>query len=477
MESYDMNVILPMAMVMGWALALLLVDLWIPKERKWLTALLAALGMTVALVINMARVGEPTSRAFGNMAVVDGFAHFLDMIFLVSGIVAIGMAYDFLQRMQMQRGEYYSLLMLSVSGMMLMTYANDLIVIFLALELLSIPLYVLAGFARPRLDSEEAAVKYFLLGAFSSGFILYGIALIYGATMNTNLNQVILNAGNNPVLFLSGAALLLVGFGFKIAAVPFHMWLPDVYQGSPTPVSGFMTVATKAAGFAALLRVFVIAFPSIAADMTPVLWGLAVITMLAGNVLAVVQTNIKRLLAYSSIANAGYLLVAFVPYGNPAVQGQSVSSMLFFLAAYALTTLGAWSVVIALERAEGEGLELADYAGLGKKHPWLAAAMAILMLSFIGMPMTLGFWGKFYLFRMAVEGGQIALAVIGLLTSLVSAYYYLRVVVVMYMKPGEPQVCGDWLVKAIGIGMAVAVLALSFIPGPLLHLASISALP
>jgi NADH-quinone oxidoreductase subunit N len=477
MEIQDLMITLPMLLVMSWGLVLLLIDLWIPKNRKGITALLAAAGLVAALVINLLR-GWSTASAFSGMTVVDGFATFLNGVFLVSGLFGIAIAYDYLKRMNIERGEYYPLLMFSISGMMLMTCANDLIMIFLALELLSIPLYVLSGFALPKLESEEAALKYFLLGAFSSGFILYGIAMIYGATMHTNLQLVVANAGNNPTLFLVGAALLLVGFGFKVAAAPFHMWLPDVYQGAPTPVTGFMAVATKAAGFAALLRVFLVAFshPAVTEALTPILWGLAVLTMLAGNVLALVQNNIKRLLAYSSIANAGYLLVAFVPYGAAGMQTESAAAMLFFLAVYGITTLGAWAVVIAMERADGGGLELSDFAGLGKKRPWLAAAMAVFMLSFIGMPLTLGFWGKFLLFRTAVEGGQIALAVVGLLTSLLSAYYYLRVVVVMYMKPGEPQVRSNVWINAVVAVAALAVLALSFSPGFLLDMASRAAL-
>jgi NADH-quinone oxidoreductase subunit N len=477
MEIQDLLITLPMLLVMSWGLVLLLIDLWIPKNRKGITALLAAAGLVAALVINLLR-GWSTASAFSGMTVVDGFATFLNGVFLVSGLFGIAIAYDYLKRMNIERGEYYPLLMFSISGMMLMTCANDLIMIFLALELLSIPLYVLSGFALPKLESEEAALKYFLLGAFSSGFILYGIAMIYGATMHTNLQLVVANAGNNPTLFLVGAALLLVGFGFKVAAAPFHMWLPDVYQGAPTPVTGFMAVATKAAGFAALLRVFLVAFshPAVTEALTPILWGLAVLTMLAGNVLALVQNNTKRLLAYSSIANAGYLLVAFVPYGAAGMQTESAAAMLFFLAVYGITTLGAWAVVIAMERADGGGLELSDFAGLGKKRPWLAAAMTVFMLSFIGMPLTLGFWGKFLLFRTAVEGGQIALAVVGLLTSLLSAYYYLRVVVVMYMKPGEPQVRSNVWINAVVAVAALAVLALSFSPGFLLDLASRAAL-
>jgi NADH-quinone oxidoreductase subunit N len=399
----------------------------------------------------------------------------MNIIFLVSGMAGIALAYDYLKRMKIERGEYYVLLMFSTSGMMLMAGAYDLIIVFLALELLSIPLYILVGFARPRVESEESSLKYFLLGAFASAFVLYGIALVYGATARTDLlgiSQFVTEGTANAGLFIAGAALVLVGFGFKVAAAPFHRWVPDVYQGAPSPVTGFMSVAVKAAGFAALLRVFITAFSSLAVDMTSVMYALAALTMIAGNVMAIAQSNIKRLLAYSSIANAGYLLMAFVPYGNGQVLSDAVSSALFFLVGYGLTSIGAWAVVIALEQAEGKGLELSDFAGLGRKYPWLALAMMIFMLSFTGVPLTLGFWGKFFLFRTAILGGYTSLAIIGLVTSVISAYYYLKVVVIMYMHSGEPAAVEDVWVRFTAIVTAVAVLIFGIIPGPLLTMAA-----
>ncbi|PKO15859.1 MAG: NADH-quinone oxidoreductase subunit N [Chloroflexi bacterium HGW-Chloroflexi-10] len=345
----------------------------------------------------------------------------------------------------------------------------------ISLELLSIPLYILVGFARPRLDSEEAALKYFLLGTFASGFVLYGIALIFGATGHIDFSGIVgaLNGGMaNPVLFVVGAALLLVGFGFKVAAVPFQMWTPDVYQGAPTPITAFMSVAVKAAGFAALLRVFLVLFPTLGDKFSPVLWVLAALTMLVGNVVALAQNNLKRLLAYSSIAHAGYLLMAFVAYGNGEVVSNTVAATLFYLVAYGLASFGAWALVIAVEKENAKGLLLEDLAGLGKSHPWLGAAMLVFMLSFAGVPLTMGFWGKFYLFRNAVDAGYVSLAIIGLLTSVVSAYYYLRVIVYMFMKPGENKVTPNiWVSLVIGV-TALAVVLLSLVPGALLELAS-----
>ncbi len=474
MTLSDLNAILPLVVLVGWALALVLADLWIPAERKGISALIAAAGLLVSLVLTIAQAGA-SQVALSGMAVVDGFGTFLNVIFLASGLVAIPLAHDYLKRMKIERGEYYALLMFSVVGMMLMSYAYDLIVVFLAIELLSIPLYVLAGFARPRPDSEESALKYFLLGAFSSGFLLYGIALVFGATAHHDLigiTQAMASGSGNLTLFLVGAGLILVAFGFKVAAVPFHQWAPDVYQGAPSPVTGFMSVAVKAAAVAALLRVFVTAFPSLSVNLSPVLWALAALTMIGGNILAIAQTNIKRLLAYSSIANAGYLLMAFVPYGDSQTRADSVAASLFFLVAYGLTSFGAWAVVVALEKAEGKGLDLEDFAGMGRKYPWLALSMLVFMLSFTGVPLTMGFWGKFYLFRTAVEGGYLSLALIGLITSLISAYYYLKVVVIMYMKPGEPVAAADPWLRATAIVAAAATVILAFVPGPLIQIAA-----
>jgi NADH-quinone oxidoreductase subunit N len=379
------------------------------------------------------------------------------------------LSYDYLTRLGIQRGEYYALLMFSISGMMLMAMAADLIVIFLALELLSIPLYVLAGFARPRSDSEEAAIKYFLLGAFASGFVVYGVAIVFGASGYTGLTdifQAVQSGSVDLTLLAVGAGLILVGLGFKVAAVPFHMWTPDVYQGAPSSVTAFMAVGAKVGGFAALMRIFVTSLGVLAVDFTIVLWWLAVLTMILGNVVAIAQKNIKRMLAYSSIAQAGYILMALVPYGQKDVLGDAIAAALLYLVAYAFMSFAAWAVVITLEKAEGKGLELSDYAGLGRKYPVLAAIMTVSMLSFTGIPPTLGFVGKFYLFRSVVEGGFIWLAIIGVLTSLVSAYYYLRVVIYMYMQDGEPDAQRDnWVYLAAAVtGVGIIVLGIFSLP-------------
>jgi NADH-quinone oxidoreductase subunit N len=477
--SSNLITILPITVLLAWGCLLLLADLWIPPGRKWLTAALAAVGLSLTLGISLAQAGNSTV-GFNGMVEVDNFAVFLDVIFLGSGLFAIALSYDYLKRMEIERGEYYVLLLFSVAGMMLMSVAADLIVVFLSLEMLSIPLYVLAGFARPKLDSEESALKYFLLGAFSGGIFLYGVALTFGATQTTSLRGIMASAqagAANLILLTLGAVLLLIGLGFKVAAVPFHMWTPDVYHGAPSAVTAFMAAGAKTAGFAALLRVLVIALPEISADLTPILWGLAALTMIVGNLLAIAQQNIKRLLAYSSIAHAGYLLMALAVYGQAQAADDAMAAALFYLAAFAVASFGAWAVVIALEKTDlsletvnRKGLMLEDYAGLGRKSPLLAAAMTVFMLSFTGVPPTLGFAGKFYLFRTTLEAETpafVILALIGVLTSLLSAYYYLKVVVIMYMQAGDPEVRHDtWLSLTAVLTAAVTVL-LSLFSTPL----------
>lgn len=471
MPTIDLNVIFPLVLLTAWACALLLVDLFV--KNKGITAFLAALGLALALGITLSQIGL-TQTSFNGTIVLDGFSTFVNALLLISGLLGVALAYDYVKRMGIDRGEYYILLLFSITGMMLMAQAADLIIVFLALELLSIPLYVLAAFARPRVESEEAGLKYFLLGAFSTGFVVYGIALVFGATGSTSLSAIVATAkgSTDPLLLTVGAALILVGLGFKVAAVPFHMWTPDVYQGAPSAVTAFMAAGAKIAGFAALLRVFALAFPSLASALTPILAVISALTMIVGNVLAIAQSNIKRLLAYSSIAHAGYILMAFVPYGQPSVVATSVAAGLFYLVSYALTNFGAWAVVIALERQEGKGLEIKDYAGLGRKYPALAAAMAVFMLSLTGVPPTLGFVGKFYLFRAAIQGQFYVLAIIGVLTSLISAYYYLRVVVTMYMQEGDPETTSEpWLNLTWG-ATAVLTVLVSLIPAPLFDWAS-----
>jgi NADH-quinone oxidoreductase subunit N len=456
MPNLNFSVILPLLFLTVWACALLIVDLFV-KSKGW-TAFLAALGLAITVGLSIIQLVAMPGTSFNNMVIADGFSVFIAVLLLFSGLMGIALSYGYLKRMGIERGEYYTLLLFSIAGMMLMAQAGDLIIVFLALEMLSIPLYVLSAFARLNPNSEEAGLKYFLLGAFSTGFVVYGIALVFGATGTTALSKIVTAAtsGNTNVLLLTVGAGLI----FKVAAVPFHMWTPDVYQGAPSAVTAFMAAGAKIAGFAALLRVFSMAFPSLSADLTPILAVISALTMIVGNVVAISQSNIKRLLAYSSIAHAGYILMAFVPYGQKSVVATSVAAGLFYLVSYAITNFGAWAVVIALEKAEGKGLNLDDYAGLARKYPWLAAAMTIFMLSLTGVPPTLGFVGKFYLFRAAVQGQFYLLAIIGVLTSLISAYYYLRVVVIMYMRDGEPETVREpWLNLTWGVTAIITVVA------------------
>lgn len=473
MTLNDFYSILPAAILIVWALILLLADLWLSKHTPVVTPVLAVIGLVASIAGSVLYTSNVTS-GFGGFILVDGFSRFLVPLFAVTGIFAIALAYDYLKRMGIQRGEYYTLLLFSISGMMLMASAGDLVIIFLALELLSIPLYILSGFASPKAHSEESALKYFLLGTFASAFFLFGAAFLFGATATTNLTGIVasVKAGSaNNTFLMIGSGLLLAGFGFKVAVVPFHSWTPDVYHGAPAPVSAFMSVGAKAAGFAALIRVFSLIFPSLAAQYTPIFWGLAALTMLVGNVVAVAQTNLKRMLAYSSIAHAGYILMAFVPFGDAAIRANSIASALFYLMVYALGSLGAWAVVIGMEKEDNKGTEINDLAGLGKRSPLTAAVMTVFMLSFTGIPLTLGFWGKFYLFRTAIEGGFVSLAVIGLLTSLVSAFYYLRVVVKMYFSEGSSDFHWNFWTSCVAVFSTLAIVVLSFIPGSLFDLA------
>ena len=475
----NLNLVIHLSFLVLWTCVLVLVDLFIPKNKKGITAALAAVGLLITLILALVRYSTSVS-AFNGMLSLDGFSAFLNVILLISGLVSIALAYDYLKRSNLERGEYYTLLLFSIFGMMLMVSASNLIMVFLALELLSIPLYVLAGIAVPQVESEEAALKYFLLGAFASAFFLYGTALVYGATGSTALSEIAsaIPAGTTQLsTLLIGAALILVGLGFKVAVVPFHMWTPDVYHGAPSSVTAFMSIGAKVAGFAALLRVFVGAFPALANDMTTILWTLAAVTLILGNVIAISQKNIKRMLAYSSIAHAGFILMALVPYGNEAVSSDSVAAALFYLMAYMLTNFAAWAVVIALERrneanTSSEGLTLDDYAGLGGQQPTLALAMSIAMLSFLGLPPTLGFVAKFFVLRTVIEGGYTGLALIGVLTSLVSAYYYLRVIVNMYMRDGEPIVRREVLLFSTAVLTAACTVLLTIFAEPLFKWAS-----
>ena len=467
--SLDLQVLLPQIVLVAWACALLLVVVFNKDLEPGTVPFLTLLGLLATGVFVLFQIGLE-AEGFGGMLVVDGFSTFIDLLLILGGLLTVALSYGYLQRMNLARGEYYALLLFSISGMMLMASAGDLILVFLALELLSIPLYVLAAFARPEARSEEAGMKYFLLGAFASSFLLYGVALVYGATGSTSFTAIVAAVAGglaHPLYLVLGAGLILVGLGFKVAAVPFHMWTPDVYQGAPPSVTAFMALGAKTAGFAALLRTFLVILPSISEQITPVLLWVTIATLIAGNLLAIAQNNVKRMLAYSSISHAGFILMAVVAYGSDAARFDVVASSLFYLLAFAFASFGSWAVVMALEQREGRGLEFSDYAGLGRKHRGLAIAMAVFMLSFTGVPPTLGFAGKFFLFRSVLEGGFVGLAIVGMLASLISAYYYLRLVVVMFMQDGEPQVVRETWLNLTAMASAVATVLLFVFSEPL----------
>jgi NADH-quinone oxidoreductase subunit N len=436
-QAQDILAILPQCIVAILAMIVLLADAVAPKMSKRTLANISVVGLVVALVVQIAQ--QPwSSPVFQNMVVADEYARYFNIVFLIGALISVLLSVEYLEREGISHGEYYALLLLTTAGMMIMAAATDLIVVFLGLEVLSISLYIMAGYARERLVSEEAAMKYFLLGAFASAFFLYGIALVYGATQHLNLMDIavqVKNGGVSPLL-LAGAALLVVGFGFKVAVVPFHVWTPDVYEGAPTTVTAFMSVGAKAAGFAAFLRVFSVALPGLSLESAKVIAILAALTMVVGNFVAVAQKNIKRLLAYSSIAHAGYIMVGLVAAMSPvndAVRGDAIGAVLFYTLAYTVTNLGAFAVVLAFRQQGEEVLELDDYAGLGLKYPVLGAAMTLFMVSLAGLPPTAGFLGKLYIFRAALGAGRTGLVIVGVLTAVVSFYYYLAVIVRMYM--------------------------------------------
>ena len=458
--AIDLFVIGPALITIVGGLLLVVFDFFPERNKVWAPYFTAGT-LVVALIqtISMWNLELGTFTPVGGtpMIIADNFAAFLNITFILTGLITILISVNYMEDNGLERPEFYMLMLFSISGMMLMGMANDLILIFLALEVLSIPLYILSGFAWPRPESEESAMKYFLLGAFSSGILVFGIALVYGATQTTSLPGILAAMSSSGGLGLAGAAFLLVGFSFKVAAVPFHMWTPDVYEGAPTAVTAFMSVGAKVGGFAAMLRIFVAALPDIGDTWVGAVAIISALTLILGNVVAITQSNIKRMLAYSSIAHAGYILIA-VAAGVGSSDG--VSSALFYMFAYLFTNLGAFAVVIALERKLNEGTSLDDYKGLAQRSPLVALAMAYFMFSLTGIPPTGGFSGKFFVFRAAIEADLTWLAVVGAVTSVVSGYYYLRVVYLMYMFDGE----GEVKVRpAVGVALAITVLATIFL--------------
>ena len=443
--------------------------------QKTFTALITIVGCAIALYvsIDMLHIGTEGTE-FSNMIQVDKYSLFFNIIFLVSTILVVLISMNYLGRQDRRQGEYYLLILLATLGMMLMASGNELIVVFLGLELMSLSLYVLAGYFQRSMASSEAGMKYLLLGAFASGFFLYGIALVYGGAGTTSIPQIAstLAVDAKSPLLLAGMFLLIVGFGFKVALVPFHQWAPDVYEGAPTSIAAFISAGPKAAGFAALLRIFMEAFQNLQSEWIVTVIILAALTMTVGNLVAIAQRNIKRMLAYSSIAHAGYILV-----GLAAANKDGISSAMFYLLIYCVMNIGAFGVVILARTEDGESLMISDYAGLGFKKPLLALFMTVMLLSLAGFPPTAGFVGKFYIFRSAVEAGQIWLVIIGAINTAISAFYYLRVVVTMYMR--EPEAELDFLayprllIVALTLA-AIGVVLIGILPSYFLSPAQIS---
>jgi NADH-quinone oxidoreductase subunit N len=445
MPVFDYSAVMPQTLLGVAGLLVLLLGLFIPKRRQELLAVLSIIFLNVTVVSLFFGKGVLGSLTLNQMVLWDGFSILFSLLFIVSSAFVVAVSIPFVNKEDVPPGEYYSLLIFATMGMVLMATTTDLLIIFLGLELMSISLYILASITRTNDKAAEAGMKYLIMGAFSSAFLLYGIAFIYGATGSTNLIEIsryiaVRPHGYYEWMLPAGIGLILVGLGFKVGLVPFHMWIPDVYEGAPTIVTAFMSIGPKAAGFAALARFFLLGpfLPNHPFGNIPwpvLLAGLAGLTMTIGNLIAIAQSNIKRMLAYSSIAHAGYVMVGLVTASK-----SSVCAIYFYMVAYFLMNLGAFAIVYALQGENGRGLALKRYMGLGYKKPGLALVLSVFLLSLTGFPLTAGFMGKFILFRQAVDAGLIGLVLVAVINSVISAYYYLRVVVYMYMHDPEENI-------------------------------------
>jgi NADH-quinone oxidoreductase subunit N len=467
--------VMPELILVATAIVVLLLEALRPSSDQRPFALLSLAGIAGAAAYSVYLwnwVDEPGRPAavLGNMVAADQFAVFLRLIVLAVAAIGALLAYHYLDRAGEARGEYYALLLFATSGMTLIVAAADLIVVFLALEILSLSLYLMTGFSFRRLAAAEASMKYFLLGAFSSAFFLYGVALAYGATGTTNIAGVAekLSGQIGPLaLALTAAGLLGVGFAFKVAAVPFHMWTPDAYQGAPTCVTAFMSAGTKVAAFGAFLRVFNVGFSPLVVDWRPIVWGLAAVTMVVGSLLAIAQSDVKRMLAYSSIAHAGFILV-----GATAAGQKGIEAVLFYLAAYATMIVGAFGVVMLVSVRGEQHTSLTSYAGLARRSPFLAAVLALFLLSLAGIPPTAGFIAKVVVFGAAIQEGYWMLVLIAVVSSVVAAFFYIRVIVLMYMQePVEALEIERGPVAAVGVALPAALtIVFGVLPGLLFGL-------
>src|SRR5579863_7046488 len=477
-QRVDYTRILPELVLSVFGIVVMVLDPLVDEEKSQKLLGYIALGGTVAGLLATWYMAQSPGLAFSNMVKVDSFSVFFHIVIIAIAAVTILSSFEYMAVQRIRAGEYYALILFGVVGMALMSSAVELVLIFIALEISSISTYILAGFRRSEASSSESSLKYFLLGSFATAFFLYGVALMFGATGSTNIDLISqsLRAGAGPVQLLVyvAIALMFVGLGFKVAAAPFHIWTPDVYEGAPAPVVAFMSTAPKAAAFAVLLRVV---FAINAPGSFWLIWVAAALSMTLGNVGALVQSNVKRMLAYSSIAHAGYLLVAFALTGSEN-SASGISAAMFYTAAYAAMNVGAFAVVSHFANAGERYVTLEDYEGLGRTSPLLAATFTIFLLSLIGIPMTGGFFAKFYVFSAAVKANLIWLTVIGVVNSAIGSYYYLRIIVVMYMREGRKQVPASPIPFGLGIALAVSMgftLYLGLLPNRVLQNAQESA--
>jgi len=447
------------------------------ENKKSNLSIFTFVAFAAALVAAVVANASP-GLSFSSMVIVDGFATFFRVLVIGVGILSLFSAVQYLKREHAESAEYYALLLFSVTGQCVMATANELIMVFIGLEISSIATYILAGYLRDDKRNNEAALKYFLLGSFATAFLLYGIAWIYGTTGSTNLEVIRMSLlspepGRSTILAGTAAALMFVGFAFKVSAAPFQIWAPDVYQGAPAPVTLFMAAGPKAAAFAVFLRVFMTAFEPITNRWEPFVWASALLTMIVGNFAALLQTNIKRVLAYSSIAHAGYMMVALAAHSQI-----GTAAVMFYLATYSLMNIGAFAIITHFSRQGEKFVNVEDLAGFGWKQPVIAGLFALFLLSFIGVPLTGGFFGKFYIFKAALDSNLVGLAILGMLNSAVAAYYYLRLLVVMYMnEPGEATLALQPVGAGIGATLwisAAGTLLLGIFPSLLLNFATTS---
>ncbi len=473
MQNVNFAAIMPSLVLVCFGMVLLLVAVFSKRGRTTHIAWGSVIALVATGFFAAAGWNNPQFGFAGHVA-LDNFATFFNFIFLIAAGLTILMSDEYLKREGYAIGEYYPLILFATAGAMWMASGTDLMTIFLGLEVLSVALYVLAGLFRGQLRSNEAGLKYFLLGAFSTGFLLYGIALLYGVTGTTNVADIGIFLSTQPGVLsspmtIAGMVLLSTGFLFKIAAAPFHMWTPDVYQGAPTPITAFMSAGPKAAAFAAFVRILILGLGGLHAEWSALLWLLAVLTMTVGNIVAIAQTDIKRMLAYSSISHAGYALVGLV-----AANEIGLSGIFFYMLAYTFMNLGAFGVLVLAGKEGENNLTLEGFSGFGYKRPFLGIALAICLFSLMGLPPTAGFTGKFYIFSGAIKAGYIWLAVIGVLNSAVSLYYYLRVMVFMYFR--DPAEDYAWVKLHVGAVVSivlalVGIFYLGILPGPVMELA------